>query len=71
MDELSGGTPTRKEKRMDFRIVLIENEGYATARGDKGVQDILAAKTESGYIKEGTFLDQSKAPENRFFYVLC
>ena len=40
---------------MDFRIVLFENEGYATARGDKGVQDILAAKTESGYIKEGTF----------------
>ena len=25
---------------MDFRIVLFENEGYATARGDKGVQDI-------------------------------
>ena len=40
---------------MDFRIVLFENEGYATARGDKGVQDILAAKTESGYIKEGTY----------------
>ena len=40
---------------MDFRIVLFENEGYATARGDKGVQDILAAKTGAGYIKEGTF----------------
>ena len=46
---------TRKEKKMDFRIVLFENEGYATARGDKGVQDILAAKTGAGYIKEGTF----------------
>ena len=69
---------------MDFRIVLFENEGYATARGDKGVQDILAAKTESGYIKEGHLshnyhiisillgmVDQSKAPENRFFNVLC
>ena len=40
---------------LEFSIVLFENEGYATARGDKGVQDILAAKTDSGYIKEGTF----------------
>ena len=31
---------------LEFSIVLFENEGYATARGDKGVQDILAAKTE-------------------------
>ena len=30
---------------LEFSIVLFENEGYATARGDKGVQDILAAKT--------------------------
>ena len=29
---------------LEFSIVLFENEGYATARGNKGVQDILAAK---------------------------
>ena len=40
---------------MDFRIVLFENEGYATARGDKGVQDILASSADAGYIKDGTY----------------
>ena len=40
---------------LEFSIVLFENEGYATARGNKGVQDILAAKAEAGYIKDGTY----------------
>lgn len=68
---------------LEFSIVLFENEGYATARGDKGVQDILAAKTDSGYIKEGTFpiiitLYQScwnggsvQSTKKSIFYVLC
>ena len=57
MNQISGGTPTRKEKRMDleFSIVLFENEGYATARGNKGVQDILASSADAGYIKDGTY----------------
>ena len=40
---------------LEFSIVLFENEGYATARGDKGVQDILASKADAGYIKDGTY----------------
>ena len=40
---------------LEFSIVLFENEGYATARGNKGVQDILAAKAEAGYVKGSTF----------------
>ena len=40
---------------LEFSIVLFENEGYATARGNKGVQDILAAKADAGYIKDGTY----------------
>ena len=40
---------------LEFNIVLFENEGYTTARGDKGVQDILASTTNAGYIKDGTF----------------
>ena len=40
---------------LEFNIVLFENEGYATARGNKGVQDILTAKAEAGYIKDGTY----------------
>ena len=40
---------------LEFSIVLFENEGYATARGNKGVQDILAAKADAGYFKGSTF----------------
>ena len=40
---------------LEFSIVLFENEGYATARGDKGVQDILASSADAGYIKDGTY----------------
>ena len=40
---------------LEFSIVLFENEGYATARGDKGVQDILASTADAGYIKDGTY----------------
>lgn len=40
---------------LKFSIVLFENEGYATVRGDKGVQDILASKADAGYIKDGTY----------------
>lgn len=32
---------------LEFSIVLFENEGYATARGDKGVQDILASSADA------------------------
>ena len=40
---------------LEFSIVLFENEGYATARGNKGVQDILASSADAGYIKDGTY----------------
>ena len=40
---------------LEFSIVLFENEGYATAGGDKGVQDILASSADAGYIKDGTY----------------
>ena len=40
---------------LEFSIVLFENEGYATARGDKVVQDILASSADAGYIKDGTY----------------
>lgn len=40
---------------LEFSIVLFENEGYATVRGNKGVQDILASTTDTGYIKDGTY----------------
>lgn len=55
MQELSGGTRHKKGEKNGFRIVLFEHDGYATARGDKGVQDILATKTDAQYIKHGTF----------------
>ena len=57
MQEYSGGTRHKKgeKMRLEFSIVLFENEGYATARGDKGVQDILASTADAGYIKDGTY----------------
>ena len=65
---------------LEFSIVLFENEGYATARGDKGVQDILASSADAGYIKDGTYpiifasillemVDQPEAGGNELFYV--
>ena len=38
---------------LEFNIVLFENEGYATARGKRGINEILAAKAgDTGYIMD-------------------
>ena len=46
MQEYSGGTRHKKgeKMRLEFSIVLFENEGYATARRNTGINEILASK---------------------------
>ena len=38
---------------LEFNIVLFENEGYATARGNTGINEILASKAgDTGYVMD-------------------
>ena len=39
--------------RLEFSIVLFENEGYATARRNTGINEILASKAgDTGYVMD-------------------
>ena len=55
MQEYSGGTRHKKgeKMRLEFSIVLFENEGYATARRNTGINEILASKAgDTGYVMD-------------------